>query len=494
MRKRLLLVSIGWLLCSAITGQNLTTRNITLEQAIEIAHARSPQVQMAQLNFMAQYWDFRSYKAQFLPSLNLHGNLGNYNRSLVDVRDPETGRISYVANNTLNNNLSISIDQNIPLTGGKVSLNTSLDRLDQFNYGTQIYNSNPLTIHYTQPLRSFNELKWRKKTEPLRYEKEKKVYLESMENITLQTTSQFFSVLSAQTSHQKNEENLNDTRSMYDIALKRSAIGTVTKSELLQLELALMNAELTVSNSRTNLEIALFNFKTYLGISESTSFKLLPPTIAPDVIMEYDFVLGKALQNSSQNLSLQLKEIEAQQDVAQAKAAKGIQVELQANLGFSQTGNSFNEAYRLLKDQEIVGVSLTMPIYDWGMSRGKVKMAEAKARLAHTQNEQDAIQFQQDIRIKVMQFNQQGRQCEISAKALIVAQQRYDITKDRFLNGGITVTDLNTAQKELDDASGQYISQLSTFWGAYFELRKLSLYDFIHKKDISAEFDQIIER
>ena len=99
-----------------------------------------------------------------------------------------------------------------------------------------------------------------------------------MENITLQTTSQFFSVLSAQTSHQKNEENLNDTRSMYDIALKRSAIGTVTKSELLQLELALMNAELTVSNSRTNLEIALFNFKTYLGISESTSFKLLPPT------------------------------------------------------------------------------------------------------------------------------------------------------------------------------------------------------------------------
>ena len=75
-----------------------------------------------------------------------------------------------------------------------------------------------------------------------------------------------------------------------------------------------------------------------------------------------------------------------------------------------------------------------------------------------------------------------------------VAQQRYDITKDRFLNGGITVTDLNTAQKELDDASGQYISQLSTFWGAYFELRKLSLYDFIHKKDISAEFDQIIEK
>lgn len=493
MRNRLLLVCVGWLLCSTVTGQNLTTKKMTLEQVIEIAHSRSPQVQMAQLNFMAQYWNFRSYKALFLPALNLRGSLGNYNRSLVDVRDPETGRISYVANNTLSNELSISIDQNIALTGGKVSLNTSLDRLDQFNYGTQIYNSNPLSIRYTQPLRSFNELKWKKKTEPLQYEKEKKVYLESMENITLQTTSQFFSVLSAQTSHQKNVENLNDTRKMYNIALKRSEIGTVDKSELLQLELALMNAELTASNSRTSLEIALFNFTTYLGISESASFELLPPTTPPDVIMEYDFVLSKALQNSSQNLMLQLKEIESQQGVAEAKAARGIQVELQANLGFSQTGNSFHEAYRFLKDQEIVGLSLAMPIYDWGMSRGKVKMAEAKARLVRTQNEQDAVKFQQDIRIKVIQFNQQSKQCEISEKAYAIAQQRYDITKERFQNGGITVTDLNTAQKELDEASRQYISQLGTFWSAYFELRKLSLYDFIHKKDISAEFDKIIE-
>lgn len=174
MLKRLLLLFVGGVFSNVVIGQNLTAKKMSLEQAIEIAHSRSPQVQMAQLNFMAQYWNFRSYKAQFLPSLNLHGNLGNYNRSLVDVRDPETGRITYVANNTLSNELSISIDQNIALTGGKVSLNTSLDRLDQFNYGTQIYNSNPLSIRYTQPLRSFNELKWKKKTEPLQYEKEKK--------------------------------------------------------------------------------------------------------------------------------------------------------------------------------------------------------------------------------------------------------------------------------------------------------------------------------
>ena len=494
MKKKLILLSVGWLVYNSVTGQNPVIGKMTLEEAIRIAHTYSPQAQMVQLSFMSRYWSYRSYRAQLLPSLNLSGTIGNYNRSLVDVRDPETGRISYVATNTLSNDLAVYINQKIALTGGNVSLNTSLARLDQFSYHTKTYNSNPVTINYTQPLRSFNTLKWQKKTEPLQYEKAKKQYLESLEDITLQATTYFFSVLSAQTSYRKSMDNLKDTRSMYEIAQKRFGIGTLPKSELLQLELSLMNAELSVSNSKINLEIALFNFRSYLGVSESAFFELQPPMSVPEVFMEYNFVLSKALQNSSHQVSLKIKELNSQKSVAQAKADRGIQVELRANLGFSQTGDDLERVYSRLKDREVVGLSVSMPIYDWGMSRGRIKMAEAEARLARTELEQEETKFQQDIRIKVMKFNNQATQCNISAKALQIAEERYDITKKRFQNGGITVTDLNTAQKELDAASEQYISQLHTFWNAYFELRKLSLYDFISKKDISAEFDKIVEK
>ena len=163
MRKKLILWIAGGLIGSVASGQSLVIGKMTLEEAIGIAYTRSPQAQMVQLTFMSQYWSFRSYKAQLLPSLNLSGNLGNYNRSLVEVRDPDDGRISYVANNTLSNTLSVRINQNIAPTGGKVSLYTSLDRLDQFTYHTKIYNSTPVSISYTQPLRSFNSLKWQKK-------------------------------------------------------------------------------------------------------------------------------------------------------------------------------------------------------------------------------------------------------------------------------------------------------------------------------------------
>lgn len=467
---------------------------ISLSQAIELAHSRSPQAQIAKLNFMAQYWSFRSYKAQMLPSLNLNAGLGQYNRSLVEVRNPDTGEISYVANNTLTNDLSISIDQNIALTGGKISLNTNLARLDQFTYSNKIYNSNPVTINFTQPIRTFNELKWQKKTAPLQYENAKRRYLESMENITIQTSSLFFAVLSAQNDYTKTVQNFNDTKKLYETAQKRFEIGAINKSELLQLELSLLNSDLAINNSKVQLDMSKFNFTSYLGVAENSYMNLIPPSIAPEVELVYDNVLENAYRNSTHKIDQELRIVKANKSVAQAKANRGLQADFRANIGFSQSSDKFKSAYTSLKDREVLGVTLRMPIYDWGLSRGRVKMAQAEAHLARTEVEQDEIKFRQDIRIKVIQFNNQAKQCDISRKATEIADERYDITIKRFQNGSITVTELNTAQKEKDDARNQYINQLKTFWSAYYDIQKLTLYDYINKKDITTEFDKLTDR
>ena len=483
------------LFCHSHAGnaQLLYDGNMSLQDAIQVAYIHSPNAQMAQLSFMSRYWNYRSYKAQMLPSLTLSSGLGEYNRSVVEARDPETGHIRHVSNNTLNNSLSVHINQKIVPTGGHLSLNTSLSRLDQFTYDEKTYNSTPLSLSYSQPFFSYNTLKWQKKTEPLAYEKAKKVYLETMEGIVIQTTSYFFSVLSAQTTYQKNEENLEDTRRMYQIAEKRYELGRLGKNELLQLELAMMNAELALSNSMIDLEVALFNFKSFIGLKGNHKLNLIPPSETPNVNLEYDFVLDKARNNSSHLLDIQLRKLSASQEIAQAKANRGFKLQLTANVGFSQTDHSLTKVYQNLQDREVVGFTLSMPIYDWGVGKGRVKMAEAKAKLAQTEIDQEEIKFEQDIWIKVMQFNNQGKQCMTSAKALQIAKERYEITKKRFQRGNVTVTDLNTAQKELDTANNQYVGQLQTYWRAYFELRKLSLYDFISKQDISAEFDKIIE-
>lgn len=479
----------------SVSAQHFGSNALSLERVIEMAQANSPNAQMAKLSFMSQYWTFRSYKAQLLPSLNMYSSLGSYNRSLVEVRDTETGEISYVDNNTLSNSVSLSIDQNIALTGGTISLYTDLARMDQFDYSTKIFNSNPLSISYTQPIRGFNSLKWQQKTAPREYESAKRSYLETMEGITVTATSYFFAVLSAQSDYDKAVENNRDTKEMYEIAQKRFAITTISKSELLQLELSLLNSDLAITNSKVSLDMALFNLRLFLGITErdNQELRLIPPANTPNVVMKYEEVLDRAYANSSHTIDQELSRINAEQTVAQARANRGIQISLNANIGLSQSDTNIKGAYSNLIDREVVGITLSMPIYDWGMSRGQVKMAEAQAELAMTEIDQEEVQFAQDIRIKVMKFNNQTTQCAISDKAKQIATERYEITKKRFENNSVSVTELNTALEEKNSADEQYITQLQTFWNAYYELRKLALYDFINKVDLSAEYDKLVE-
>ncbi|MBR4883587.1 MAG: hypothetical protein IKU18_06885, partial [Bacteroidales bacterium] len=151
---------------------------LTLDEVISTAREQSVPALRAKHQFVVSYWRYRTYKAQFLPSLNLSANLGQYNRSLVGVQNSETGKINYVENNNLTNSLNLSIDQAIPFTGGTVSVYTSLSRLDQFSPNDNItYNSQPINIYYSQPIKAFNSLKWEKKIAPKEFELAKKTYL-----------------------------------------------------------------------------------------------------------------------------------------------------------------------------------------------------------------------------------------------------------------------------------------------------------------------------
>ena len=313
-----------------------------------------------------------------------------------------------------------------------------------------------------------------------------------MEDVALQTLSLFFSVLSAQSTYQQSVSTLKDRQYMFEIAKKRLDIGTTTKSELLQLELSLLNAQVAVENNVLTLKNQKFRLFSYLRIYNYDDIELIPPFTIPDVTVNADEVVNKALKNSTHNLVQQISRLESEKLVAQAKANKGIQVQLNAELGFNRTANHFNEAYRNMKDNEIVGLTISLPIFDWGVSKGRVKMAEADLEVTKTQLEQTHETYIQDLKISVLQFNMQYEQCKNALRAQDIADERYDITKRRYETGAVTVTDLNTAQQELENAHAQHIRQLQTFWTGYYELRRWTLYDWISHQNLTVDFNTVI--
>lgn len=65
--------------------------------------------------------------------------------------------------------------------------------------------------------------------------------------------------------------------------------------------------------------------------------------------------------------------------------------------------------------------------------------------------------------------------------------------RKRFETGSVSVTDLNTAQQEMESAKSQYISQLNTFWNDYYSLQKSTLYDWIQKQNIEFEYEKLVK-
>ena len=483
---------IFMLLCVAVPSQS--AEYLSMSEAIRMAQANSYEAMVARLSLMSQYWSYRSFRAELLPAVNMSGGLLQYNRSMVEARNFDDGRISYVENNSMSNSLSLSIDQNIAPLGGKLSLQSYLYRLDQFSYDTRIYNSQPLRLTYTQPLRAYNSLKWQKRTEPLKYERAKRAYLESMEGVTITVVGMFFNVLSAQSAHKQSVSNLKDRQRLFDIAQKRFGLGTVTKSEMLQLELSLLNAQVEVSNNKLTLDNQRFSLFSYLRLSDYKGIELLPPYAIPDIVIDTDRVVEKALANSTHTLSQRVTLLEAQKVVAQAKANKGIQVQLNGEVALNRTADAFRDAYRGLRDNEIVGLAVSLPVFDWGVSKGRVRMAQADLEVTRTQLEQAHETYLQDLRTNVLQFNTQSAQCKNTLRAQEIADERYEITKRRFEAGAVTVTELNTAQQESESARAQYLRLLQTYWTDYYTLRKATLYDWIHGHDIDVDMEDIIRK
>ena len=198
---------------------------LSINDAISLGQQNSLNAMIARLNFMSDYWSYKSFRAQLLPAVNLRGNLLQFNHSMVEVRNYENGEISLRQDNSMSNSLSLSVDQNVVPLGGTLSVQSYLYRLDQFNYGYRTYDSQPLRIVYSQPLRAFNSLKWQKKTEPMRYELAKREYLENMETVTENVVSLFFSVLSSQSAYEQSERKLQDRRQLYEMSEKRFEMG-----------------------------------------------------------------------------------------------------------------------------------------------------------------------------------------------------------------------------------------------------------------------------
>ena len=473
----------------------VSAQNVTLSEAVNAARTNSVEAKEARQSFISAYWAYRSYKASRLPSFSLYGGLMNFDRSLTLMQSYEDGSFNYVSSYNLQNSLGLMVKQNITFTGGTLSVYSDLSRIDQFGMNRKLtWYSQPITVSYNQPLFTYNQFKWDKMIEPKEYERGKRQYLESMEQITITTVRAYYSLLLARMNNDIASSNYANTRKMLSVARERQILGSVTRDEVLQLELRMLNDSISINETAVSVREAQMSLNSVLGYDES--FEIIPvlEENLPVISMDYDFVIAKALDNSTFNLENEINLLNAESSVARAKASRGISMSLNARFGLSQTAPEFAGVYSDLLDQEVVGLSFNVPIFDWGLGKGKVQKTRAAQEVVRAQVQQSENDYRRKIFTAVGQFNNQRNQCSVSRRAMQIAQERYELMIEKFRSGKASVMELNTAQSENDTARQKYITDVSNFWEYYFTLRQYTLYDFVNGEDLEIDVNEMILR
>ncbi|MDA3905126.1 MAG: TolC family protein [Bacteroidales bacterium] len=467
-------------------------RDLTLEDVINIAKEQSPDALIAQHQLRASYWEFKTYRRSLLPSLSFDGTIPSINRAFK-AYTTSTGAEEYVDQSYTSYSGNLRLNKVIGLTGGNIFLSSGLQRVDNFYDSTMTNNylSTPINLGFRQPLFNYNPYKWDKQIEPLKYQAAKRNYLETVEQVSLTAVNYFFNLLSAQIDQRVAQINVSNYDTLYKIAQGRYVSGKIAENDLLQLELNFLNSQSALENANLELENTTFRLKSFLRIQNDENIRLIIPQPKEFAKVEYELALEQAMNNSSDIIDFERLLLESRANVNQAKSENGFNANLYAVFGLMGNALTFGDAYVNPGDQQQLSISLEVPILDWGMRKGQVKMAESNADLVKTSVEQKRIDFSQNIFLLVSEYNMQQNQLVIAAKSDTVAAKSYNASKNRYLIGKISVTDLNIAQTEKDKATIAYIRALQTFWRNYFELRKITLYDFYQKEPLDVDFDQI---
>lgn len=492
LRNRLCLIGM-FILCLCVMNSQPIKAQLSLPEAMKQAGASSLEAFRTKNMYLSNYWRYRSYRAGRLPSLWLQSTPIQYRQTFSQQFDILNNVYVFRPQQTLYSSGSLQIEQNLDFTGGTFFIDSELSMLRSYgvNEMTQ-FSSVPIRVGYRQNLFGFNQFKWDRKLEPLLFEKAKKELIHNVEGISSQVLDYFFAVAKAQEEYNICVKNKNNSDTLYLIGSERHKIAAISQADLLTLKLDVINAQNSLTNAIIDLERTTSELATFLNYEKDTRIEVNLPEELFVLEINVEDALSLARSNNPTLIDIQSGIAEAQKEVERTRRESIFNANLSLSMGFNQSAYALGLSYQDLLRQDLAQITLSIPIIDWGVRRGRYNMAKNNLNVVRIAAEQKETTFEQEVRITVNAFNVQQELISSAKEALDVSKLAYKETKERFLIGKTDVNGIGMAQGRQNTAQQNYVKALHNFWTLYYKLRRLCLYDFEKEQTLSINYDQLL--
>ncbi len=478
------MVKIAWgIVFLVLFGMDrLTAQEIlTLEKALEIAFEHSPSLIQSKLSLEQRQLNLKAQDASLKSQFSLDVNPFNYTRN--NQYDSYNSR--WYANESMSSSASLGIRQPIKWTDGTISLINDFSWQDASNRTDNRKNTSfnhNLSLRLEQPLFTYNRTKMQLKELEYALENAKISYAMQELNIEKQVTTQFYNVYQKQKDLNNAREEYNNQKQNYDIIKNKVEADLVAKEELFQAEVNMATSESSVYSAEINYENAKDNFKILLGMPLDEDVMVLPNTGINTIEVNSNDAVRYALE---QRMEIRQKQITLEEDVfniIRAKAENEFKGSISARIGLDALAGKIKNMYDSPTDNEQIGISLNIPIFDWGAKKARVKSSE----LAMESNQIDFDEQKKNITLEVRQICRNlptlVRQIDIKKKSIENAEHTYEINLEKYRTGNLTGMELQQYQTQLTNAKQEYTNALISYKLELLNLKIQTLWDFENNK------------
>lgn len=232
-------------------------------------------------------------------------------------------------------------------------------------------------------------------------------------------------------------------------------VGVVAKADVLRSQVELADAQQTLTKAQNAYDVAVATLDNIVGLPHSTQLNLSEG-------LEYK-EYNNSLENCMTYAMTNRPEIhQAEASVEMAKASQTV-----ANAGnMPQVGVSAAENWARNKfpgddrSNWQVGVSVSMNIWDYGVTAGKVAEAKANVVKAEETYRQTVDTVQLDVRNNFLSMREAEKRISTSSVAVAQAEEDYRIAVIRYQAGVGINTDVIDASVALTQAKNNYIQAL----------------------------------
>jgi outer membrane protein TolC len=478
-----LLLFLTVLLGPTVLGAQETTR-LSLNEAIRLAQQQSIAARRAATRQTLSYWEWRSFQADLRPQIVLGGTLPGFTRTFQEVVQ-SSGTVDFLPVSNHNGLLDLSINQELPFTGGSLFVGTYLQRFDDFLVDKTLYNGAPVQVGYTQPLFQFNALRWQQKIAPLEYRESQQQFAADMEEIAIDGVNRFFDLLVASIDLEMAQSNQSNTDTLYKIVLEKEKLGKASRNDVLQARSEDLKARKAVAAAEQDYTTSLQQLNAFFGGRSIDRRQPEIPDILPALSLNLEKALAEARNNRPEYTAFQRRLLEGERDLAEAKGTTGFSADLTLGFGLSKSGSEINDVYTRPQDQERIFLRFSLPLLDWGRSSSRRERAIANQQLTIFEVEQDRQNAEQALITWITLLEMYRQQVDLNQEADQIAADRYQIAQDRFVLGNLSITELSIALQESVQAKRDYIQSLWNFWRTHHVVRALTLYDFENQTEIN---------